>query len=184
MKVWTVSLVCFAFGCFAFLPASSAQSEAGDGPVIEGYGRVYRISELDLPVAKDKEYRVVFDIADSPGNPSQLNISLNTLARFLNMHAQAGVPPSQLRVAAVLHGGATDDGLVHAAYMERHGLENPNLDLIHKLKAAGVEFFVCGQSMRGMGLDPAGLDEAVGVALSAMTALITLQDQGYRLIAW
>ena len=183
MNRWFAPLF-FLIGILSLPRLAPAQSEAGDGPVIEGYGRVYTVPDLDLPVDAGKDYRVVFDIADSPGDPSQLNISLNTLARFLNMHAQAGVPPSQLHVAAVLHGGATDDGLTHAAYRGRNGTENPNLELIHQLQAAGVAFYVCGQSLSAMGFEPDELDPSVGLALSAMTALITLQDRGYRLIAW
>ncbi len=158
--------------------------ETSDGPVIEGYGQVFRIDDPGLEVDPDKDYKVVFDITDSPKDPHHLNVSFNTLARFLNMHAQAGVPAERLHVAAVLHGGATDDGLTAQAYRQRHGTDNPNLDLLHQLQQAGVKLYVCGQSLMGQGFQAGQLDPSVKTALSAMTALISLQDEGYRLIAW
>jgi intracellular sulfur oxidation DsrE/DsrF family protein len=67
------------------------------------------------------------------------------------------------------------------SYQERFQMKNPNLDLLEKLAAAGVEFYACGQSMGGRGFAKAELASPVKMALSAMTMVHQLQDQGYTL---
>ena len=46
---------------------------------------------------------------NTPETPDQLNRSIETAARFLNMHAQSGVPLSNLKIALVVHNMATKD---------------------------------------------------------------------------
>jgi intracellular sulfur oxidation DsrE/DsrF family protein len=167
------------------LPAShlSAQDDQpAKGPVIAGYGAVYDIPDPDFPADPRQMYLVVFDIADSPVAPSEVNPLINTLARFLNMHARAGVPRENMRVAAVLHGGAAKDALTDAAYRQRYNGDNPNAPLLRQLVDAGVDVYICGQSARGRGFARDELAEPVQVALSAMTVLVTLQGEGYRMI--
>jgi intracellular sulfur oxidation DsrE/DsrF family protein len=155
---------------------------AQDGPVIEGFGAVYTVPDPDFPTDTQWVYRVVFDIHSSPEDPAVLNPAINTLARFLNMHVQAGVPPENLRVAGVIHNLASKDALNSAAYRERYGVDNPNEPLLEALAAAGVELYICGQSVYARGLDRARLAAPVRVGLSALTVILTLEDKGYRLI--
>lgn len=160
------------------IPAQEMKAQAG--PVIEQYGAVYDIPDPDLPVDTERDYKVVYDIYDSPGGPEALNVQLNTIARFLNMHARAGVPVENLQVAAVIHGGASKDALTHKAYQKRFSTNNPNLDIIQKLHDAGVRFYICGQTAAKRGIFRGDLATPVGVALSAMTAFLHLQAQGFE----
>lgn len=158
---------------------STVPAEAVDGPVIHGFGAVYDIPAVELETPVDVEYRVVFDVSRS-GEPGTVNPYLNTAARFLNMHARAGVPPGGMRVAVVLHGEAAKDALTAAPFRERYGTDNPNVELIRRLAEAGVEVYMCGQSVMARELPRDGLAESVRMALSAMTARAVLHERGFR----
>ena len=155
---------------------------AQDGPIIYGFGAVFPINEPDFRTDTSLTYEVVFDIASSPDEPEVLNPAFNTVARFLNMHAQAGVPPAQLKAVAVIHGRASKDVLLQEQYAELYGTENPNLALIQQLHKAGVELYFCGQSMYSRGLQRPWLSPEIQLALSAMTVLTSYQARGYHLI--
>ena len=107
---------------------------------------------------------------------------LNTLARFLNMHAGAGVPVEQLHITGVVHNKATHDVLDNVGYKAKYGVDNPNLPLLAALEKAGVDVFICGQSISARGVDRTEIHESVGVGLSAMTIILSLQSDGYQLI--
>lgn len=161
--------------------AMNAQSKKA-GPIIKDYGKVWKIENTDYNTPKDMEYKVVFDIMDSPKDPSELNKSIETAARFLNMHAQSGVPPENMKVALVVHNKASKDIITDSAYKERYGIDNPNAKMVSQLLDAGVDFVFCGQSSVSRNFPIEETIEGVQLSLSAMTALIQLQNQGYRLI--
>lgn len=167
---------------FSFALSSLQAQTAHDGPIIEGYGDVFDIPNADFTADPERNYMVVFDVAESPGGPSESNILLNTVARFLNMHARAGVPAENMKVACVLHGGAAKDALTEEAYHSNFDTENPNIELLEKLRAAGVRIFLCGQSAANRGYDQSEIAEPVQIALSAMTVLVTLQGEGYAVV--
>lgn len=162
--------------------ALSAQRSAG--PIIQEFGAVHKVDNPDFKLDPTQTYKAVFDIAKSPDQPGQINPQLNTLARFLNMHAQAGVPVENLKVACAIHNLASKDALSNEAYQKRYGMDNPNLPLLEALQEAGAEIYICGQSIHSRKIDRADLASPVKVALSAMTVLITKQNEGYRLIAF
>jgi len=62
--------------------------------------------------------------------------------------------------------------------------DNPNLELIALLQQAGVEFYVCGQSMTFGGIAKNELTGGIKIALSAMTMLTILQSENYALLPW
>ena len=155
-------------------PGSVGAQARETGPVIREHGAVFRVGDLDVPVETDRAYRVVFDIYDAPESTSEVNPAVNTPARFLNMHAHAGVPAARMELALVLHGPASRATLSHRAYRERYGVDD-----------AGARIYLCGQSAASRGLLPEEkLAGPVELALSAMTMLVTLQDDGYELIAF
>lgn len=163
---------------------AQALAEAKTGPVISEFGPVYAIDKPDFETPTDHIYRVVFDVSVAPESAADLNPRIETLARFLNMHAAAGVPTQNMKLALVLHGSAGKAALVDEAYHARFGSTNPNLELLNGLSRAGVRVILCGQTAVHRGLPREDLAETVEVSLSAMTALVTLQDEGYRLIAF
>lgn len=100
------------------------------------------------------------------------------------MHAQAGVPVERLAAAVVVHGGASFELLDDEAYRSRFGTDNPNGDLLRELLGSGQRVILCGQSAASRGVPTDALIPGVEVALSAMTAFILLQDEGYRVNPW
>jgi len=85
-------------------------------------------------------------------------------------------------LAVVLHGPAVKNVLSHEAYRSRYDRINPNLELLTRLHDAGVRFYVCGQSMVFGGVEKGELASQADVALSAMTMLTVLQNDGYALL--
>ncbi len=158
-----------------------AQSKS-TGPIIETFGAVAKIDDPDYATDITATYKVVFDIMDSPEDISALNTKIETAARFLNMHAQSGVPKENMKVALVVHGNASKDIITDTAYQQRFGLDNPNAKMIEALLDAEVTIVFCGQSSVSRDIPRDDIRPGVQLALSAMTALIQLQNEGYRLI--
>lgn len=152
------------------------------GPIIKDYGKVWTIENPDFKVDPTKEYKAVFDIMNSPESHESVNATIETAARFLNMHAQSGVPAENLKVALVVHNRASKDVITNEAYQKKYGVDNPNQELIKALMDAGGQIIFCGQSSLSRDFPREDLIEGVQLSLSAMTALIQLQDEDYRLI--
>ena len=168
---------------FSFLSSGFGIAQTKEtGPVIKDFGAVWMIDDPEYKTSSDSPLKVVFDIMNSPEAPDKLNASIETAARFLNMHAQAGVPLENLKVALVVHNKASKDIITNAAYLKRYGVNNPNERMIRALFNAGAEIIFCGQSSLSRGFPRSETIEGVQLGLSAMTALIQLQNEGYRLI--
>ncbi|MEK6153711.1 DsrE family protein [Flavobacteriaceae bacterium 3-367] len=163
-----------------FFPVHSQQSKAG--PIIENFGKVFNIEKPAFKLDTTLTYKAVFDIVNSPEGHTERNKSLETAARFLNMHAQSGIPKAQLKAALVVHSKASKDLLSDAAYEKRFGVKNPNGELIKALLSADVAIIFCGQSSMARGYPKEDLIPGVQLSLSAMTALIQLQNDNYNLI--
>lgn len=156
--------------------------EKKTGPVIQSAGAVWAVDNPDYPTDINKEFKAVFDIMNSPESADQLNSSIETVARYLNMHAQQGVPPEQIKAVMVVHNKASKDLLQNEFYEKRFGVTNPNSDLLKELMDSGVTVIFCGQSSVAREIPREETLSGVQLALSAMTALISFQDEGYRLI--
>ncbi|GAA0269428.1 hypothetical protein GCM10009127_06700 [Alteraurantiacibacter aestuarii] len=165
----------FATGAYAQQPAGFTM-----GPVFTEYGRVADV-DYDMELPQDLALRVAFDVADQ-ADVGALNRSLDSAARFINMHVRNGVPEERVQVAIVVHGRAGNDLLNAQAYAARFdGAENINLPLIAALTQHGVQIYLCGQSAAGMGIAKSEIAPGVQLALSAMTAHALLQQRGYTL---
>lgn len=112
----------------------------------------------------------------------KINPLLNTVARYLNMHAQKGIALENMKTVVVLHGSATQNVLNDAAYQKKFNRKNPNTALIAALKEAKVELFVCGQSFIAHTHSLSEKSTDVKLALSALTVLVNYQHKGYQLI--
>lgn len=170
------SLTCF-LAILVIAPSAIAQDMPevfSTGPVIEEYGPVADVPGAD-PIPADAVFRVAFDTA-TPGADGQLNRTLASAARFLNMHGRAGLAPENIHVAVVIHGRAVND-VSHPA----EGSENVNAGLISALLEQNVEIYVCGQSATYYGVTTEDLLPGVSMSLSAMTAHAQLQQRGYTL---
>jgi intracellular sulfur oxidation DsrE/DsrF family protein len=150
-------------------------------PQIAGHGGVVQVPNAVDPPRKGT--KIIFDItADSP--PDQVHKGLENLARYLNLNAQAGLAPEDVKLAAILHGQATKITLNDEAFARQtQASANPNLELMRQLKQAGVELLVCGQSLARNNFATADATPEVTIAVSAMTANANKQADGYAYIA-
>lgn len=151
-------------------------------PRIKLAGGVYILPKtVTMPAAKGK-YRLVIDATTDDVTGAGINRDLESAARALNLYALAGVPAKRVKLAVVIHGKAVAAVLAEASYRKKFGKPNPNAALIAELNQAGVRIVLCGQAMVHAGLTQAEVRGDVGVELSAMTALVDLQKDGYELI--
>lgn len=172
-----------ATATLSLVPARAAAQPAGPskGPVIADFGPAYTVPNPGLATPMLQELKIRFDVSRTSGDPKTVSPALETAARFLNMHAKAGVSPERLKVAIVVHGDASADVLTNDAYKKRHGVENPNVPLLVALKQAGVRIYLCGQSAGSRGIVAADVAPPAQLALSAMTAHLVLNNEGYVL---
>jgi intracellular sulfur oxidation DsrE/DsrF family protein len=150
--------------------------------VINGYGGIYDITDADVRPDPNMKYKIAIDLSNAPKNRKDVNYFLERVARMMNLHVVGGVPPENLQVVVVAHAGATYSVLSDEKYQEEFGSENPNAELLSALHDAGVQLMVCGQSIRGRDIRKEQLHPDVRVATSMLTAITTLQMQGYAMM--
>ena len=172
-------LVCWAI---SLLAGSVYAAEPQTGPVIKDYGPVYEVPEGSWNLQKDKHYKVSMDVSATGDFSSDLNRYFASAARFLNMHARNGIDPKNIEFAIVVHGSAGKDLLKDVAYEARFEEANPNTAMLKALADAGVKIYLCGQTAAYRGFAAEELNPAVTIAVSAMTAHVRLQSEGFTLI--
>jgi len=151
-------------------------------PTVEGYGKIHYLPHAaDMP-QPDKTYKVIFALSLGAKSPSEVNEALWHVARAVNLYAAAGVPLNHLKFVAVAYGAATPLVLNDAHYRAAYGVPNPNLLLIEKLRAAGVDVAVCGQAVAEHHYRYDWVDKRVTLTLSALTTITTLESAGYGLV--
>ncbi|RFB06051.1 DsrE family protein [Parvularcula marina] len=160
---------------FSGSAALAGPDDFTDGPVITGYGKVTNV-EAATQLDAAQTFRVAFDTSKS--GEAEVNRTINSAARFLNMQARAGVAPENIELAVVLHGKAVYD-VTRAGPEAADG--NPSTELISLLQAQGVRFIVCGQSAGYYDVTAQDLLPGVEMAVSAMTAHALLQQDGFTL---
>ena len=148
-------------------------------PAIAGYGPMHPYPEGAYQPAKDQVYKVLFVIEEGSDKPGAVNDSLQAVARAYNLFVSAGVPADHLKFVAVISGGALAAALDDAHYQAQFHAANPNLELIHKLRAAGVDLVACAQAALHHKYQPDWINPDVKLALSALTTRAVLQAQGY-----
>ncbi len=157
-------------------------------PVIKGHGGIVLLPGTAHPPKPDS--KVVLDITSDELSGKILK-GFDRAALMLNLYSQAGAGTDNgLKMAIILHGPATKAALSDDAfakhsqpYAKNQGAtKNPNLDVIRELTEAGVEVFVCGQALAHHGYGTDEVADEVSVAVSAATANINLQTDGYAYI--
>jgi intracellular sulfur oxidation DsrE/DsrF family protein len=125
------------------------------------------------------DYKVAIDVYEGIKDSTRINSAVSEIARTYNLLIANGTPEKNLEVAVVIHGGAVDAFFTNEAYMKTFGIENPNLPLIEAMHEQGIKFYVCSQSLGFKNYPPGLMAAPVEIALSAKTALITLDQMGY-----
>lgn len=181
MRITTIIAM---LGLVASAPIAAQQpdrSAFATGPVLEQFGPNAPVPDADFAIPEDMDLFIAFDTS-TPADEGMVNRTLQSAARFVNMHNAAGVEPARVRAAVVVHGKASLDLLTDEAWSakDREGT-NPTAPLIAALVDNGVRVILCGQSARAYGIGKQDLAPGVELALSAMTAHAVLQRQGYTL---
>ncbi|MEP4052564.1 MAG: DsrE family protein [Litorimonas sp.] len=164
------------------IPAAAQAENAkfGTGPVITEFGQTAPV-QTDFKIPKRAKFKVVFDTTAAT-EPGEINKSLNTAARFLNMHAKAGVAEKDMKLAVVFHSKGSFDLTSSDFYGSKYdGAENANAAIIKALTEKNVRVILCGQTAAYYGIKNDDLLPGVEMALSAMTAHAVLQQEGYTL---
>jgi intracellular sulfur oxidation DsrE/DsrF family protein len=160
----------------------TSQNNRAKGKIIKNFGEIFNVENPEIKTDTTAELKVIFDVSTTSSVNNIINKNIVTAARFLNMHASAGMKPSQLKVAVTIHGGAWKDVLSDEAYKKKFGVANPNTQLIKELSNAGVDVIICGQTAMFRKIDRTVVMPEVKFALSAMTALLQYQNNGYKFI--
>ncbi|HET6432269.1 DsrE family protein [Dyella sp.] len=148
-------------------------------PLIPRFGAVH--PRPDLPEQPDPsvDYKVFVDVVGESKDPSKPLESLDRLARLVNLMAYAGVPAEHVHIVALLEGHATRAASGNALYRKHFKVDNPNLEILHALKVAGVRIMVCSQALASMNLDDSSVSPDVTVTLSALTDAVIYGQRGY-----
>jgi len=166
--------------CYSSLPLLVFSQT--QGTVISNYGQVYNVSAPEFETDVNTNLKVVFDVGRTFSDSTKVNSLLNTAARYLNMHVDNGVPFEKLKVALVVHGAAAYDLLANAGYQKKYGVDNPNAPLIEALVQNEVQLILCGQTAAYRNIAKKDVLPGIQFSLSAMTALVQLQNKNFRLI--
>ena len=160
--------------------ASPTPTALQENPAIAPYGPIAHLPDaVQQPRPGSK---LLVDLTGG-GDPDKLLKSIEKVARYVNIYKGAGSEAQQVDITVVIHGDATLAVLNDDAYAKKFGLEgNPNLDCLHKLHDAGVELLVCGQSLISKGGQPQEVVVFIDTAVSALTALVNLQSDGYAYV--
>lgn len=158
---------------------SAFGAEFKDGPVIFGFGKHSAVNS-DLALSKSTRLKVVFDVYKQ-AETGKFNRNINSVARFLNMNVESGVPLENIELAVIVHGRAGVDLLNEKAFESRFDSVNPSQHLIAKLLKNNVKIYMCGQSANYDAIAKEELLEGVEMSLSAMTAHALLAQKGYSL---
>lgn len=159
-------------------PALGGPDAFHAGTVIPEFGQ---IATIETTVAPPETHRLSFDTSTA-ADTGGLNRTLTSAARYLNMQAEAGIDPANIHLAVVVHGRAIRDVANAGIYGAAHdGAQNANEALVAALVDQGVRIYVCGQSAAYYDVGTGDLLPGVDMALSAMTAHVMLQQDGYAL---
>lgn len=169
--------------CLLLVTAGICSAQAQKvNPIIKDFGSVW-----EVPFAKEKpspatQYNILVDITDAASKPDTLNGYLEAVATLINLHGVGGVPADHIHTVVVLHKMATYSIFTNEMYQQKFKMDNPNLALIRSLKAAGVEFITCGQTLFRGKIPESAITPEVTIATSALTTLTTYQLKGYASI--
>ena len=151
-------------------------------PIIKSYGTVFEIPTADHKPDPAIDYKIIVELTENTPKADSLNIYLEAIATLINLHAAEGVSAKNIQVVVVLRKAATYAVLGDELFRKYFKVENPNRQLLKELQDAGVEFYVCGQTMIKRSMKEEELMPGTKIASSGLTTISTLQLQGYTMI--
>lgn len=150
-------------------------------PVIKGYGAIEVVPFESVKPDPNQTYKLIDELYFSQENKEKLYSRLDYSARIVNGHAAGGIPKENLKMAIVIFSGATPAILSNAEYKKRFGFDNPNIEVLDRLMAAGVDVIVCGQSMVKQKITHDLVHKGITQAFSRITATSDLLNKGYHI---
>lgn len=165
-----------------FLGMKPAFAQIPQFPIVKGYGGIYAIPDAVESPDPATDYKILIDLVSASEDPKQVNKMVDNIARMINLHGIAGIPKEKIQVKVAIHGGAVYSLLIDSEYKKLHGVDNPNLAVYKALQAAGVDFYICGQSLIGRNIPKEQIWSGAKLALSMLTTVTTYVPQGYTLI--
>ena len=162
----------------SLMPTNAQESQARLVPDMPTAQDIPNAHELPDP---NTNYKVVFSVNRDPANPDDVNPMFNAIATYVNTLGDYGVPPENRNLIAMIHHRTEgfDIVMTNEAYKERHGRDNPTIEIVRKLKEAGVEIRLCGQGLIGREIDAKDVNPDIQVDLWAMTSIVNLMMDGY-----
>lgn len=153
-------------------------------PLLKEHGPIVALPDAAEPPRKDSQ--VLLDLTSDELQGDVLK-GLDRAAVIVNLYAQQRVGLANgMKMAVVIHGPATRAVLKDDAYARHAGdvvkIKNPNRNLIKQLREAGVEIYVCGQALARQKYRTDEVLSEVVIAVSAATAHVNKQMDGYVLV--
>jgi len=173
----------FLLYCLLGVISISGLAQSPANPIIKDFGTINDIPGVS-PTNTDIDYKIVIDLKASNDDFTAINKGLNNVARLMNLHGVAGIPREKLHVAVAVHYTATPIILSNKGYQKKYGVDNPNLVLIDQLREAGVELFVCGQSLVARNYAFKDVNPQVKIGLSMLTVVTEKMMKGYELLVF
>ena len=172
----------FSLLVLSFIATCMVIAQKKVNPIIKSYGTVFEIPTADHKPDPSIKYKLIVELQENASKPDTLNEYLEALATLINLHAAEGVPKENIKMVVILRKMATYGVFGNELYKEKFKCDNPNLQLLKELMDAGVEFYVCGQTMLKRNMDTKKLVSGTKVASAGLTAMSTYQLQGYTMI--
>lgn len=151
-------------------------------PAVIGAGKVHLLPQAAYQPQPQETYAIVFSITKAADRPTEVNPSLQRVARAVNLYTSAGVPLSHLKFVTVIYDQAGDAALDDRHYHQKYGVDNPNLDLIRTLRNAGIDVAVSGETIADHQQQNQWIAPQVTLALSGLVTIANLQHEGYVLM--
>lgn len=124
-------IICIVGLFLISITTNAGKEDFSKGPIFHKHGE-NSVIEGGLDNPQKQNFKAVFDIPE-PYRDGGTSQKLNTVARFINMHARAGVPLGNMDVAVVVHGKAGFDLMNNDAHNARFKTDNPNNGLLNAL---------------------------------------------------
>jgi intracellular sulfur oxidation DsrE/DsrF family protein len=153
-------------------------------PMIKGsyLSGVIPVENAALKAGPNETVKLMFDFtqATSAGKQAtKVNEGLEEVARILNIHVVSGVKKENIKAVVVFHAGSILSVLSDNYYQQNYQSANPNIAMLNQLQAAGVELYICGQSLALREIPAAMVLPQVKIAVAAKTTLTHFDALGY-----
>lgn len=167
----------------ALLVASPIALAAQTGEaLIRQIGGTPAVTDPDFRAPADLTYRRAWHVTVGPEAAGGIAPGFRWPAQFLRLIESNGVPRSNIKLAIIVHGTATQSLLNNATYRARTGADNGSIALLTALHEAGVQIIVCGEALISRDVPRGQLLPFVKVATTATSANAILSAQGYQVI--